>query len=218
MSFRSHSRRSSCSRVSRLYSASFRHGLHVWPIASMRWLSNWKRMDRSIDANCSEGSPTSGEGPTSLDAAVMMGTLGGVATSCAALLLFVGTLARSPRRVLIRGVWLGAAFHNGCARRILDRNAARQPWATAIRRITQTRSGRIGTNSPRKEPASRRLARRARRIDTPCANFSYLALRDRPRFPGAQGASIVLEITPLEPGCAGVLKMSSPSPASRPLD
>jgi cytochrome c biogenesis protein CcdA len=39
-----------------------------------------------------------------LDAAVMMGTLGGVATSCAALLLFVGTLRDRP------GVSLFAAF------------------------------------------------------------------------------------------------------------
>jgi hypothetical protein len=39
-----------------------------------------------------------------LDAAVMMGTLGGVATSCAALLLFVGTLRDRP------GVSLFVAF------------------------------------------------------------------------------------------------------------
>ena len=39
-----------------------------------------------------------------LDAAVMMGTLGGVATSCAALLLFVGTLLDRP------GVSLFVAF------------------------------------------------------------------------------------------------------------
>jgi hypothetical protein len=45
-----------------------------------------------------------------LDAAVMMGTLGGVATSCAVLLLFT---SRSARCVLVRGLWFGAAFHNG---------------------------------------------------------------------------------------------------------
>ena len=39
-----------------------------------------------------------------LDAAVMMGTLGGVATSCAGLLLFVGTLRDQP------GVSLFVAF------------------------------------------------------------------------------------------------------------
>jgi hypothetical protein len=65
-----------------------------------------------------------------LDAAVMMGTLGGVATSCAALLLFVGTLRDRPGMSLIRGLWFGSAFHNGCTRRILDRNAARQSWVT----------------------------------------------------------------------------------------
>jgi hypothetical protein len=57
-----------------------------------------------------------------LDAAVMMGTLGGVATSCAGLLLF-----GSARRGLVRGLWFGAAFHNGRPRRLPDRNAARQP-------------------------------------------------------------------------------------------
>ena len=83
-----------------------------------------------------------------LDAAVMMGTLGGVATSCAALLLFVGTLRDRPGVSLIRGLWFGAAFHNGRTRRILDRNAARRPWLTRTgelrkrgRRDARTRRG-----------------------------------------------------------------------------
>jgi hypothetical protein len=76
-----------------------------------------------------------------LDAAVMMGTLGGVATSCAALLLFVGSLRDRP------GVSLFVAF--GLA------------LLYAIRQITQTRSERC-TNSPRKTLASRPRASRAR--------------------------------------------------------
>ena len=83
-----------------------------------------------------------------LDAAVMMGTLGGVATSCgvASIRRYA---SRSTRCVLIRGLWFGAAFHNGRARRILDRNAACQPWVTRSgelrnrgRRDARTRRGR----------------------------------------------------------------------------
>ena len=57
--------------------------------------------------------------------------------------------SRSAWCVLIRGLWFGAAFHNGRARRILDRNAARQPWVTRSgelrnrgRRDARTRRGR----------------------------------------------------------------------------
>src|SRR5271170_2584474 len=57
--------------------------------------------------------------------------------------------SRSARCVLIRGLWFGAAFHNGRARRILDRDAARQPWVTRSgelrerdRRDARTRRGR----------------------------------------------------------------------------
>jgi hypothetical protein len=71
---------------------------------------------------------------------------------------------RSARRVLIRGFRSGAAFYNGRARRILDRNAARQR-GYAIRRTTQTRSERC-TNLLRRESVSRLVASRARRIDT----------------------------------------------------
>jgi hypothetical protein len=70
----------------------------------MLWQSNWKQMDRSMDANFNGGWHTSDEGSHVLDAAVMMGTLGGVATSSAALLLFVGTLRDRP------GVSLFVAF------------------------------------------------------------------------------------------------------------
>jgi hypothetical protein len=59
----------------------------------------------------------------------MMGTLGGVATSCAALLLFVGTLRDRPGVSLFVAFGLALLFTMG-ARRILDRNAARQPWVT----------------------------------------------------------------------------------------
>jgi hypothetical protein len=44
--------------------ASFRHGSRVWPIASTRWLINWKAMNRSIDENYGAGWPTSDDGPT----------------------------------------------------------------------------------------------------------------------------------------------------------
>jgi hypothetical protein len=57
--------------------------------------------------------------------------------------------SRSARCVLIRGLWFGVAFHNGRARRILDRNAARQPRVTRSgdlrnrgRRDARTRRGR----------------------------------------------------------------------------
>ena len=95
----------------------------------------------------------------------MMGTLGGVATSCAALLLFVGTLRDRPGVSLFVAFGLALRFHNGRARRILDRNAARQPWVTRSsklrnrgRRDARTRRGRSWRANSR--------ASRARRIDT----------------------------------------------------
>jgi hypothetical protein len=48
-----------------------------------------------------------------LDAAVMMGTLGGVATSCAALLLFVGTLRDRPGLSLFVAFGLALLFTIG---------------------------------------------------------------------------------------------------------
>jgi hypothetical protein len=56
--------------------------------------------------------------------------------------------SRSARCVLIRGLWIGAAFHNGRTHRILNRNAARQSWVTGSgelrkrgRRDARTRRG-----------------------------------------------------------------------------
>ena len=48
-----------------------------------------------------------------LDAAVMMGTLGGVATSCAGLLLFVGTLRDRPGVALFVAFGLALLFTMG---------------------------------------------------------------------------------------------------------
>jgi cytochrome c biogenesis protein CcdA len=48
-----------------------------------------------------------------LDAAVMMGTLGGVATSCAGLLLFVGTLRDRPGAALFVAFGLALLFTMG---------------------------------------------------------------------------------------------------------
>src|SRR5271170_1629943 len=64
--------------------------------------------------------------------------------------------SRSARCVLIRGLWFGAAFHNGRARRILDRNAARQPWVT--------RSGELGKRG-RRDARTRRRRRWRESID-----------------------------------------------------
>jgi hypothetical protein len=61
-------------------------------------------MDRSIDANYGGGWAYLRGRSHVLDAVVVMGTLSGVATSCAALLLFVGTLRDRP------GVSLFVAF------------------------------------------------------------------------------------------------------------
>jgi hypothetical protein len=48
-----------------------------------------------------------------LDAAVIMGTLGGVATSCAGLLLFVGTLRDRPGMALFVAFGLALLFTMG---------------------------------------------------------------------------------------------------------
>jgi Protein of unknown function (DUF2721) len=48
-----------------------------------------------------------------LDAAVMMGTIGGVATSCAGLLLFVGTLRDRPGAALFVAFGLALLFTMG---------------------------------------------------------------------------------------------------------
>jgi hypothetical protein len=62
-----------------------------------------------------------------LDAAVIMGTLGGVATSCTGLFLFVGTLRDRPGMALFVAFGLALLFTMGGPGRLPDRNAARQP-------------------------------------------------------------------------------------------
>ena len=61
-----------------------------------------------------------------LDAAVMMGTLGGVRNVLCRVAFVRRHPSRSAWRGLIRGLWFGAAFHDGRPRRFPDRNAARQ--------------------------------------------------------------------------------------------
>jgi Protein of unknown function (DUF2721) len=96
-----------------------------------------------------------------LDAAVMMGTLGGVATSCAALLLFVGTLRDRPGASLFVAFGLALLFTMGALVAFLIKCCS-PAVGYAIRRTTQPRSERC-TNSLRRELASRLVASRTRR-------------------------------------------------------
>ena len=88
-----------------------------------------------------------------LDAAVMMGTLGGVATSCAALLLFVGTLRDRPGMSLFVAFGLALLFTMGALVAFLIEMLL-AIVGYAIKRTTQLRSERR-TNSPGKELAAR---------------------------------------------------------------
>ena len=65
-----------------------------------------------------------------LDAAVMMGTLGGVATSCAALLLFVGTLRDRPGVSLFVAFGLALLFTMGALVAFLIEMLLASRWVT----------------------------------------------------------------------------------------
>jgi cytochrome c biogenesis protein CcdA len=80
-----------------------------------------------------------------LDAAVMMGTLGGVATSCAGLLLFVGTLRDRPGVALFVAFGLALLFTMGALVAFLIEMLLASRGC-ALRRTALTRSGRRPLN------------------------------------------------------------------------
>jgi cytochrome c biogenesis protein CcdA len=99
-----------------------------------------------------------------LDAAVMMGTLGGVATSCAGLLLFVGTLRDQPGASLFVAFGLALLFTMGALvafliEMLLASRGLRDQADYA------TRSGRC-TNLQRRGSMNRPRSSRARHVDT----------------------------------------------------
>jgi hypothetical protein len=106
-------------------------------------------MDRPIDGSYGGGWLISDEIPR-LDAAVMMGTLGGVATSYAALLLFVGTLRDRPGVSLFVAFGLALLFTMGALLAFLiemllaSRGLRDQANDANHRRDARTRPGRTG--------------------------------------------------------------------------
>ena len=81
-----------------------------------------------------------------LDAAVMMGTLGGVATSCAGLLLFVGTLRDRPGVALFVAFGLALLFTVRLVAFLIEM-LARQSRGCAIRRTGHEAQGDARCNS-----------------------------------------------------------------------